>query len=254
MSKLKAILIDDEQRAISSLTLLLQQYCPEVEIIDAANNIPEGVIAINKGNPDVVFLDIDMPEYSGFEIMHFFQEIKFEIIFVTAYNEYALRAFEVSALDYILKPVDIDKLKSAVQKALDRKGQLAIQERLTVLKESLQNQQFSKIALPMSDGVVFIQTKKIAYLEADGAYTRVWLTDGSKILVSKKLKFFEEVLDNKPNFFRSHRSYMINVNYIKKYSKSDSVIVLENDQVIAISRERKQEFESSLKENGLRVG
>ncbi len=254
MVTIKAIIIDDEERARSSLSTLLGEYCPNIEIIAQCTNVPEGVLAINQKRPQLVFLDIEMPEYNGFELLSFFREVDFEIIFVTAYNEYALKAFEVSAVDYILKPVDIDKLQAAVEKAETRLNTFDMQNRLEVLKESFKTEQFNKIALPVSEGLLFIDTSDIVYLEADGAYTEVWLKNGSKIVVSKKIKFFEEVLDKRVNFFRSHRSYIVNINFIKKYSKSDNALTLDNGKTIIISRDRKVEFEQQLKNNNLTIG
>jgi len=254
MHQLKAIIIDDEERARTALSSLLKDFCQEVLILESCSNVPDGVLAINRNNPDVVFLDIEMPEYSGFELLNFFKEIDFEIIFVTAYNEYAIKAFEVSALDYLLKPVDIDKLKLAVEKAKSKQFENSIKDRINILKESFSGEQFNKIALPMSEGLLFVDTSDIVYLEADGAYTEVWLKNGSKILVSKKIKFFEEVLELRPNFFRSHRSYMVNINFIKRYNKSENTLALDNGKTIVISRDKKAEFEQQLKENNLTVG
>lgn len=251
---INAIIIDDEERARDSLRTLLTSYCPNVNIVSQCANVPEAVLAINQKRPHLVFLDIEMPEYSGFELLSFFREVDFEIIFVTAYNEYALKAFEVSAIDYVLKPVDIDKLKSAVEKAEKKLSGYDMQSRLDVLKESFKTEQFNKIALPVSDGLLFIETSEIVYLEADGAYTEVWLKNGSKILVSKKIKFFEEVLDKRANFFRSHRSFIVNVNFINKYLKSDSALTLDNGKTIIVSRDRKNEFEQFLKINNLTIG
>lgn len=254
MSIIKAIIIDDEERARTTLSSLLKDYCKNVEIIESCSNVPEGVLSINKLRPQLVFLDIEMPEYNGFELLSFFREVDFEIIFVTAYNEYALKAFEVSAIDYVLKPVDIDKLKSAVEKAEKKLSGFDMHARLDVLKESFKTEQFNKIALPVSEGLLFVDTSDIVYLEADGAYTEVWLRNGSKIVVSKKIKFFEDVLYKRPNFFRSHRSYIVNINFIKKYNKSDNALTLDNGKTVIISRDRKSEFENQLKNNNLTVG
>ncbi len=254
MNKIKAIIIDDEERARETLSSLLGMYCDQVEIVATCSNVPEGVLAINTHRPNVVFLDIEMPEYNGFELLNFFREVDFEIIFVTAYNDYALKAFEVSAVDYVLKPVDIDKLEIAVEKVASKLNGFDMQNRLDVLKDSFKTEQFNKIALPVAEGLLFVETNEIVYLEAEGAYTEVWLKNGSKITVSKKIKFFEDVLDNRQNFFRSHRSYIVNINFIKKYSKSDNALTLDNGKTIVISRDRKTEFEQQLKNNNLTVG
>lgn len=251
---IKAIIIDDEERARRTLEALLKDYCPQVEIIDACANVPEGVLSINKNKPNLVFLDIEMPEYNGFELLNFFRDVDFEIIFVTAYNDYALKAFEVSAVDYVLKPVDIDKLKNAVTKAEQKLSSFDMQSRLDVLKENFGSNQFNKIALPVADGLLFVDVNEIMMLEADGAYTHVWLKNGSSLLVSKKLKFFEDVLENRKNFYRSHRSYLVNINFLKKYNKGEGSLLLENGKTIQIARERKQEFEQQLKDLKLTVG
>ncbi|MBL7884654.1 MAG: response regulator [Bacteroidia bacterium] len=245
---IKAIIIDDEERARNTLSSLLYEYCKDIEVVDKASNVPDGVISINKYKPDVVFLDIEMPEYNGFELLEFFNEINFEIIFVTAYSQYAIRAFEVSATDYLLKPVDIDALMKAVEKIKIKQNQTTIQKRLELLKESFSNEEIKKIALPMADGLLFIEVKDIILLEADGAYTTVFLKNGSKIVVSKKLKFFEDILTNRPQFFRPHRSHLININYMKKYVKGENEIIMDNQASVSLSRDLKQNFESLLKE------
>jgi two-component system LytT family response regulator len=248
MNNINAIIIDDEERARNTLSSLLLNYCPEITVLATCANVPDGVLAINKHKPDVVFLDIEMPDYNGFELLGFFREIDFDIIFVTAYSEYAIKAFEISAVDYILKPIDIDQLKNSVEKLKQKKLHSQMQEQIELLKESYKGDDIRKIALSMSNGLTFVEIADIVLLEADGAYTTFYLKDGQKILVSKKLKFYEDILSNRSFFFRTHRSYFVNVNYIKKYSRSDNAILMDNDFSITISRDRKQEFESLLKE------
>ena len=248
MKTIKAIIIDDEERARNTLSSLLLNYCPEINILATCSNVPDGVIAINIHKPDVVFLDIEMPDYNGFELLGFFREIDFDIIFVTAYSEYAIKAFEISAVDYILKPIDIDQLKNSVEKLMQKKLHSQMQEQIELLKESYKGDDIRKIALSMSNGLTFVEVADIVFLEADGAYTTFFLKDGQKILVSKKLKFYEDILSNRSFFFRTHRSYFINVNFIKKYSRSENAILMDNGTSITISRDRKQEFETLLKE------
>ena len=248
MNLINAIIIDDEERARNTLSSLLLNYCPEINVMANCPNVPDGVIAINKHKPDVVFLDIEMPDYSGFELLGFFREIDFDIIFVTAYSEYAIKAFEISAVDYILKPIDIDQLKNSVEKLKQKKLHSQMQEQIQLLKESYKGDDIRKIAISMSDGLTFVEIADIIFLEADGAYTTFYLKDGRKILASKKLKFYEDILTNRSFFFRTHRSYFINVNYIKKYTRSENSILMDNDSSITISRDRKQEFESLLKD------
>jgi len=248
MSQIKAILIDDEERARNTLSSLLANYCPEINVLATCSNVPDGVLAINKYKPDVVFLDIEMPDYNGFELLGFFREIDFDIIFVTAYSEYAVKAFEISAVDYILKPIDIDQLKNSVEKLKQKKLHSQMQEQIELLKESYRGDDIRKIALSMSNGLTFVEVSDIILLEADGAYTTFYLKDSQKILVSKKLKFYEDILSNRPHFFRTHRSYFININYIKTYSRGENAILMDNDFLVTISRDRKQEFESLLKD------
>lgn len=252
--KIKAILIDDEERARNTLKKLLADFCPEVEIVAEAANVPDGVLVINQHRPQLVFLDIEMPDYNGFELLSFFRDVDFEIIFVTAYNDYALKAFEVSAIDYLLKPVDIDKLKLSVAKVQQKLKFLDMQPRLDLLKESFRTKQFSKIALPVADGLLFLDVTEIELLEADEAYTHVFLKDGSLVLVSKKLKFFEEVLSSRPNYFRCHRSHIVNINFLKKYGKGEGSLLLENGKTVYVARERKADFEQLLKDNKITVG
>ena len=248
MNNIKAILIDDEERARNTLSSLLLNYCPEIDVLATCSNVPDGVLAINKHKPDVVFLDIEMPDYNGFELLGFFREIDFDIIFVTAYSEYAIKAFEISAVDYILKPIDIDQLKNSVEKLKQKKLHSQMQEQIELLKESYKGDDIRKIALSMSNGLTFVEIADIVLLEADGAYTTFYLKDGQKIVVSKKLKFYEDILSNRSYFFRTHRSYFINVNFIKTYSRSENAILMENSFSVTISRDRKQEFETLLKE------
>ena len=216
MNNINAIIIDDEERARNTLSSLLLNYCPEITVLATCANVPDGVLAINKHKPDVVFLDIEMPDYNGFELLGFFREIDFDIIFVTAYSEYAIKAFEISAVDYILKPIDIDQLKNSVEKLKQKKLHSQMQEQIALLKDSYKGDDIRKIALSMSNGLTFVEIADIVLLEADGAYTTFYLKDGQKILVSKKLKFYEDILSNRSFFFRTHRSYFVNVNYIKK--------------------------------------
>lgn len=244
---LRAIIIDDEENARITLAALLKEYTPEVEIVAQCANVPDGVIAINRQNPDLIFLDIEMPEYNGFELLDFFKEIHFEIVFVTAYSQYAIRAFEVSAIDYLLKPVEIESLKAAVEKAAKRRNQENVMQRLSLMKETYAGNEIQKIALPMSNGLLFVELSRILYFEADRVYTNVFLSDGSKVTVSKPMRVFEDILQHRNFIFRPNRSYLININSIKKYLRGDGVITLENGATISVSRERKQDFEQLLK-------
>lgn len=247
-TKISTILVDDEERATSALSKLLEISCPEVEILDTCNSVPEAVLSINKNKPNLVFLDIEMPEYNGFELFGFFRTIDFNVIFVSAYSEYAIQAFEVSATDYLLKPVDVDQLTAAIEKVKLNIEKNNVYQRLELLQQAFKGEALTKIALPMAQGLLFVALNEIVYLEADGAYTTLYKIDGTKILVSKKLKFFETALSTSTNFFRAHRSFIINLNHIKKYNKGANEIVMEDNSCVQLSRDKKVEFEGRLKE------
>lgn len=244
---IRAILIDDEERARRVLTNLLTQFCPDVDIVAVCSNVPDAVLEINKLQPDVVFTDIEMPGYSGFQLLEFFTEINFELIFTTGYNEYALKAFEVSAVDYLLKPIQIEQLESAVAK-LQRLQQSSMQNRLDALRQNLKTAQIHQIALPTLDGLLFVDVNEIVCIEADGAYTHVSCQDETVIMVSKRLKYFEVLLENRNQFFRVHRSTIININFINKYSKAESHLLLQNKKIIRIARDKKMAFEAHIKD------
>lgn len=241
---MRAIIIDDEEIARVTLKKYLNENCPNLEIVAVLDGVSAGVKAINKFQPDIVFSDIDMPGISGLQILDFFneEEINFELIYVTSFSEYAVKAFQLSAIDYLLKPIEIDLLIKAVEK-VEKKNNYKKKERHTLLKESVSKNEFNKIALPLSDGVVFVEIDNILILKADNVYTEVYLKDGQKIVVSKPIKNFEKMLSDKTNFYRAHRSYIINLHLIKQYIKSDGgTVIMDNEMHIPIARERKDDF------------
>ena len=245
---IKAIIIDDEERARRVLSNMLNEFCPDVEIVATCSNVPDGVLKINKLKPDVVFLDIEMPNYSGFELLGFFRDVDFEIVFVTAYSKYAIQAFEVSAVDYILKPVQVEQLESAVQKVKDKVASASMHDRLEALKANLTGTHIQKIAVPVSDGLIFVKVEDISHVDADGSYSKIFLADGSNMFVSKKLKYFEELLEGKGSFYRVHRSHLVNLKFVKKYNRQQGTVALENNLEINIARDNKTSFEKSLAE------
>ncbi len=238
---IKAILIDDEAKARRIIEALLREYCPEVEVVAMAEDVPSGVIAINQHRPDVLFLDVEMPGYTGFQLLDFFKETDFEIVFTTAHSDYALQAFRVSAIDFLLKPIQISELIAAVEKVKTKRGQN--KERLSVLRENFEGNIIKKLALPVAEGLLFVNAEDISHLEADGPYTHFHFSDGRKILVSKKIKEFEDALSQQNNFFRTHRSYIINLKKMRQYVKQEGgYVLLENNIQIPLARERKTEF------------
>ncbi len=243
--KFKAILIDDESHARASIRGILESNFPEVEIIGEAKDLPEGVKLINRSQPDVVFLDIEMPGYSGLEIMDFFPHgsVNFRIVFITAYNEYALNAFELSAIDYLIKPLQVDDMRRALEKLAKM-----IPQNLEALKHNLDNPQNQRIMINISGGQVFLELPKIIYIKADGSYSHIILAGNERHYVTKKLVEFER-LQQIGNFLRIHRSHMINLDHIVKYTKQDGgTVTMTNGDELSVSQEKRQELEDYLSE------
>jgi len=239
---LKAIIVDDEARARRILENYIKDYCPQVQILAIVEDVPQAIIAINAFNPDIVFLDIEMPTFNGFQLLDSVDNIAFEIIFTTAYSEYALKAFQVSAIDYLLKPIQANQLIAAVKKVEKIQGSSMLQERLKTLQQNLVDYKVKKIVVPMSEGSLFVELKDIIYLKAEGSYVSLFFKDGTKILVSKNIKDYEDQLTNNEGFFRTHRSFLVNTDFVNKISSDGSEAILTNGSLISISRERKQEF------------
>lgn len=247
--ELSAVIIEDEQKARRILQTLLQEHCPEVEVKDAVEDVPHGVKAIVKHKPDVVFLDIELPGFSGFELTDFIDDVNFEIIFTTAYSQYALKAFEMSAVDYLLKPIQIEQLKAAVDKAKKRKGQ-NLGDKLQVLKENLSPTGTKKIALPIAEGYLFVEQNEIVYMEADNTYTTIYFTNGNKVLVSRSLGEFVELIGS-AEFYKPHRSYYINLNHIRQFNKQDGgSLIMDNGHTVYIARDKKHEFLEMMQKSG----
>ena len=245
---LKAIIVDDEAKARRILENFLMEYCPQIQILAMAEDVPHAVKAIQKLKPDVVFLDIEMPGYNGFQLLDFFEEIDFEIIFTTAYSEFALRAFQVSAIDYLLKPIQIDQLTAAVQKLEKIHGNSFIRERMETLQKNLEEYKIKKIVIPLSEGSLFVELNDIVFLKAEGSYANIFFKDGNKVIVSKNLKDYEDQLTMQEGFFRTHRSFLINTNYVKQISSDGSEATMVNQSIINIARDRKQEFTNYMKQ------
>ncbi len=244
---LTAIIVDDEGKARRILESFLTDYCPTVQILGMAEDVPQAVKAIKKFEPDVVFLDIEMPGYNGFQLLEFFDEINFDIVFTTAYSEFALKAFQVSAIDYLLKPIQIEQLMNAVKKVERIKGNSLIKERIQTLQTNLEEFKIKKIVVPLSEGSLFIELKEIIYLKAEGSYVNFFLKDGTKILASKNIKDFEDQLTQTDGFYRTHRSFLINTAFVTNVSSDNAEVTLNGKATVAIARERKQDFMQYLK-------
>jgi two-component system LytT family response regulator len=241
-TKIKAIIVDDEESARSVLSNLITRFCPQIEITTTCKNVIEAVDAIKKYKPEVIFLDIGMPNYAGYEIVSFFEEIKFEIIFVTAYDQYAIKAFEISAVDYLLKPVEIVRLKESVQKLFSKVELKNNQERYKALTENLKTNGISKLIVRNSKGQSIINTSDIIAIEAQEAYSCIY-TEKEKYLMSKNLKYYEILFDKKKTFFRTHKSWIINIEHIITFSKTKLEIHLSKNITAKLSKYRKPEFE-----------
>lgn len=235
---MKAIIIDDEKRARVSLSLLLQEYCPEIEVLAECENLPEGVKAIRKYSPNIIFLDIEMPGHSGLELLDFFDEneITFDIIFTTAYNEYAIKAFKFSAIDYLLKPINPNELVESIKRVEKQKQKL---QNYKTLKENIKQETPSKIAVPSGNSLIFIETSEIIYIKGEGSYAEIFCLYNSKHLVSINLKNFEDILCFNRQFMRVHKSYIVNMSFVTTFNKSDGGnLVLQNGQNIPVSGDK----------------
>ncbi len=240
---LRAILIDDELNSLENLKSKLEKYCPAVKILAALEKPEEAVQLVRQQKPDVLFLDIEMPKMNGFRLVEELGDFEGEIIFITAYNHFAIEAMRISAFDYLVKPVSIADLQNAVTRLQQQKGRNT-KERLNILKQSIEENrsQDNKIAVPTNDGLEFIVIKNIIRIESSTNYSRLYLSNKNSLLVTKLLKDFEEIL-TPYRFFRVHNSHLINLNYIIKYIRGDGgQVVMENGDVVDVSRRKKEQF------------
>jgi two-component system LytT family response regulator len=244
---LRAIIIDDEFNARENLKIIIQEHCPEINIIGLADSAKEARELINTKKPELVFLDISMPIEDGFSLLNSFKDRDFSVVFTTAYNEYALKAFKADAIDYLEKPISIDDLKKAVLKVLKYHSNNTINNSAVDynnLSDSIQlGKQLDKISIPTKNGYVIIDNKDIVNLEASDNYTMIHLRDGSRHLSSKNIKIYEQNLDESI-FFRSHKSHIINVeHHLKEFSRSEgNVAIMTNGKYVPISRRKMPYF------------
>ncbi|MEP2026405.1 MAG: LytTR family DNA-binding domain-containing protein [Reichenbachiella sp.] len=245
MDKLKAILVDDEQDSRQILSNYLSKYCPIVELLAECKNIQEGLSAIQKHQPDLVFLDIEMPYGTGFDLLEQLGKVNFETIFVTAYDNYAIQALNMSAAYYLLKPIDIDELVDAVEKVHIEKSQNKDSFHVQVLLDNIkyENERPKKIMLPTFEGFEIVPIDQIIYCEADDNFTKFHLKGTQKpLLISKTLKYFEDLLPS-TKFVRIHRSSLINTDYVVRYTKGKGgYVTLENDIELEVSAKKKSQF------------
>lgn len=242
---LRTLIIDDEPHVRETLHSLLQKFCPQVKVVGEAGSVASGVREIKEKLPDLVLLDIKMDDGTGFDLLNRFEHIGFKIIFVTAWEKYAIQAFGFSAVDYLLKPVNPEKLAEAVKRA-DQQVQGTFNIQLNTLKENLASPDNPnhKIILKTSDNVYLVNVQDIIHCASDSNYTLFALTDGEKVMVSRLLKDYDEML-SRSGFFRVHRSHLINLNHIKRFEKQDggSVVMSNGDKIPASSRGRERLME-----------
>ncbi|SFB19136.1 two component transcriptional regulator, LytTR family [Flavobacterium swingsii] len=244
MNKYKTIIIEDEKRAQILLQNILEKYFPNVEIMAIADDLPSGVKAIHKYKPDFVFLDIEMPNFSGLEILDFFneKEVDFSIIFTTAYNHYAIEALKIAAVDYLLKPLNKEDIKEALER-FEKKNNTYNQESFSSLKSIILDKKINKIAVPEGSQLHFIKPEDIVYIKADNSYSELYLENGKQMIVSRSIKNFEDGLKENSYFCRIHKSYLINTRFVEKYDKSNGGwITLSNKKELPVSSERIDAF------------
>ncbi|MBI2260015.1 MAG: response regulator transcription factor [Flavobacteriia bacterium] len=257
---LRAIIIDDEELARKNLKLLIEEFCPDIEVIGEASGKDQAKVIIESSQPDVLFLDIRMPSGAeGFELLEEIENKKFFVVFVTAFKDYAIKAFNASAVYYLLKPIDIDELKISVEKILEAKkvfneypdNYIAYFRSLKDLSQSLlHNKPSGRIAISHTKGLKIVEEKNITHLEASGNCTTIYFSDGTRYLDTRTLKIYEHILN--PNlFFRVHKSHILNLNFLTDYLSEDGhFAVLKGGLKIPVARNRVSEFVKQLKTQG----
>ncbi|MDT8402656.1 MAG: LytTR family DNA-binding domain-containing protein [Bacteroidales bacterium] len=243
MNTLKAVIVDDEQDAVSFIASIAAEYCPQLEIVGQAFSAVEGIEVITREKPDLVFLDVEMPHGSGFDLLAGFPGKDFDVIFITAFNHYAIKAIKFSAVDYILKPINISEFIEAVKRVEERRNEKkSRQMNFSALFENLKSGIPSKLAIPTSSGMEYLNTREIIRIEADRSYSWFFMENGDKHLVSRNLKEYQELLADR-NFFRTHNSHLINLEHVKKYIRHEGgYIEMSDGSTALISRGKKDLF------------
>ena len=238
---IRTIIIDDEQHCIDSLAFDLQKNCRNIELLETCTNPKEGLLAIKKQKPDLVFLDVQMPWMNGFEMLELLDQINFAIIFTTAFDQFAAKAFRISAIDYLLKPIDINDLKEAVKKASEKIQQKSGTDNIANFLQNIKKPEVKqRIAVPGREGYEFIEAGKIIYAQAEGSYTHVFLNDKRKLIVSKTISDIEELLPAE-HFQRIHHSTLVNLSHVTHLFKTDGgFVVLDNGEKLAVSKSKKE--------------
>ena len=240
------IIIDDENKARQLLRNMLQDIAPNIEILADCDDLPSGIKAIKKYNPDIVFLDIEMPGHSGLTILNFFEEdeVNFDIIFTTGYSEFAIQAFKLSATDYLLKPINPEQLQASIEKITKKDQKSSLLNYKALQRNIIYNADANDkcIVINLTGSTRFVKIRDILLLKADGSYCIIFLKNNEKLTTSKNLKYFEERLLDFPIFFRCHKSNIVNLKYITEFNRSEGEVILENELKAMISLDRTEEF------------
>ncbi|MEL6251100.1 MAG: LytTR family DNA-binding domain-containing protein [Bacteroidota bacterium] len=243
----KAVIVEDEKNSQELLKELISEYCEGVEVVAIAGNVAEGLAALKEHKPNLLFLDIELPDGDGFQILENAEKLDFDVIFTTAYDQYAMKAFKFAATDYLLKPVDIDELQSAVERVTEKQKEEDTSdksEQLSALIANVRNmgKPFKRIVLPTSNGFTVVNPEDIIRCESDRNYTFIFLNDKRRILVSRTIKEYDEMLRDF-NFFRIHQSHLINLAYLKNYTRGrGGYVELTDGTTLDVSARRKSEF------------
>jgi two-component system LytT family response regulator len=245
----KTVIVDDEPKNMRILKKLLQDYCPQINVIGEAGDVNEAFKIINELHPELVLLDIEMPYGNAFDLLDKLMPVKFEVIFITAYNNYSIKAFRYSAVDYLLKPVDIRELQDATQKAITRITANRINEHVSLLLSNMKETANSnpKIAVPTPEGYVFVHIEDIIRCESNGAYTYIYTVKKERVVASRNIKEYEEMLP-KTTFFRIHNSHLVNLNRIVRYNKGrGGTVTMEDGTELEVASRRRTEFLDNFK-------
>lgn len=248
LDKIKAIIVDDEQDARKVLSTLLTQECPEIDIQGESSTVDHALELIKNVDPEVIFLDIELQGESGFDLIDRCPEISFEVIFTTAYDKYALRAIKVAAIDYLLKPVDINELRLAIGRIQNKKENRSVAPmQVDLLLQQLKNDQIHKLAIPDLNGITYVDTNNIIFLKSAGNYCSIFTTNNKELVSTKSLKDYEELMAGM-NFLRIHQRYLINLKHVERYDRSlGGTVTMSNGKELEISRRKRNEFLSALK-------
>lgn len=238
----KVVIIDDEPDAVESIRLFLSESFPDLLVAGTAGSVSEAVKILTLTNPEIVFLDIEMPGGSGFDVLEKLPNRNFNVIFVTAYNQYAIKAFKYSASDYLLKPFDFTEMSCAINKIINHKPQNEqVEEKINILLQNIKTIKPEKIALATSESIEFVKISNIIHIQAEGSYSTLKMLDQSELVVSKNLGEFESLLEEYP-FYRPHQSHLINLNYVKKVNRYGNEIIMDDGSVAYLSRRKKNQF------------